>query len=63
MAGSKELIYKHSVVDGIVFPPHVDQQRMDEVKDLQLRPEDLFIVTYPQVRHHVDTADRQAYCK
>ena len=48
MAGSKELIYKHSVVDGIVFPPHVDQQRMDELKNLQLRPEDLFIVTYPK---------------
>ena len=48
MAGSTELIYKHSVVNGIVFPIDIGQQRMDELKDFQLRADDLFIVTYPK---------------
>ena len=48
MAGSEDFIYEHFVVDGIVFPPHINQQRMDELKDFKLRPQDLFIVTYPK---------------
>ena len=48
MAGSEELMFRHSVVNGIVFPPFIDQQRMDELKDFHLRPDDLFVVTYPK---------------
>ena len=48
MAGIEELMYRHSVVNGIVFPPYIDQQRMDELKDFHLRPDDLFIITYPK---------------
>lgn len=46
---SAELPFKHNIVHGVVFPPGtITQQRMDEMKDLPLRPDDLLIVTYPK---------------
>ena len=45
---SIQLPFKHSVANEIVFPSFIDQQVMDRLKDLHLRPDDLFIVTYPK---------------
>lgn len=43
---SVDLPFKHSVVDGLVVPAFMTQKRLDELRDFQLRPEDVFIVTY-----------------
>ena len=36
----------YNVISGIVFPPFITQQRMDEVKNLPLRADDVFVVGY-----------------
>ena len=36
------------MVNGIPFQPSINQLRMDELKDFVLRPDDLFIVTFPK---------------
>ena len=36
------------LVDGILVPPFVTQQRADELKTFKLRPDDVFVVTYPK---------------
>ena len=43
-----ELPFKHNIVNGMPFPPMIDQQRMDELKDFGLRGGDLFIATFPK---------------
>ena len=43
-----ELPFKHSIVNGLPFPPFLDQKRMGEMKDFGLRQGDLFIATYPK---------------
>ena len=40
--------YKVNLVDGIPFPPFVDQRRIDELREFKLYPDDLFVVTYPK---------------
>ena len=46
--GAMAYKYKTNIVDGIPFPPFITQERMDELKDFSLRPDDLFIVTFPK---------------
>ena len=49
MASEKsELPFKHCIVNGVLFPPFIDQKRMDEMKDFRLRQGDLFVATYPK---------------
>ncbi len=43
-----EYTYKTNLVHGIPFPPFIDQQRMDDLKSIPLRSDDLFVVTYPK---------------
>ena len=38
--------YTHNMVHGLIFPPFISQKRVDDLKSLQLRPDDVFIVTY-----------------
>ena len=48
MASPADYVYRHSVVNGITFPPTITQGRIDELKNFPLRLDDLFIVTYPK---------------
>ena len=36
----------HNLVDGMMVPPFITQQRVDELKTFKLRPDDVFITTY-----------------
>ncbi len=47
-AGSLPFSYNHNVVHGVVFPPSITQQRMDDLATFKLRCGDVFIVTYPK---------------
>ena len=38
----------HNIINGVVFPPMVTQQRMDELKDFALRPDDVMISCLPK---------------
>ena len=38
--------YSHNIVNGMIFPPFISQKRVDDLKSLQLRPDDVFIVTH-----------------
>ena len=40
--------FTHNLVDGIMVPPDITQQRVDELKTLKLRQDDVFVVTYPK---------------
>ena len=40
--------FDHNLVDGIMVPSFITQQRVDELKTLKLRPDDVFVVTYPK---------------
>ena len=40
--------YILNVINGVPFPPFITQERMDALRDFLLRPDDLFIVTYPK---------------
>jgi hypothetical protein len=35
-------------INGIYFPPFVTQERLDELADFPLQPDDVFIVTFPK---------------
>ena len=35
-------------VDGFPFPPFIGQQRMDELREWCVLPDDVYIVTYPK---------------
>lgn len=37
---------KHSLVDGLMYPPYIDQKTVEELRDFALKDDDLFIVTY-----------------
>lgn len=37
-----------NVIDGIVLPPFVDQQGMDALAAFRLRPDDIFVASYPK---------------
>jgi len=41
-----DLPFAHNMVDGVIFPPFISQERVDELKTFRLRPDDLFITTY-----------------
>lgn len=43
-----EVEIPHNVVNGIVFPTFITQERLDELRDFPLRPDDLFIPPYPK---------------
>jgi len=43
-----EVEIPHNVVNGIVFPSFITQQRLDELRDFPLKPDDLFIPPYPK---------------
>ncbi len=47
-AGSLPFSFSHNVVNGVVFPPFITQQRMDDLATFKLRRNDVFIVTYPK---------------
>jgi len=38
----------HNLVDGMMVPLFVTQQRVDELKTWKLRPDDVFVATYPK---------------
>lgn len=40
--------FSHNVVNGIVFSSFVRQQRIDELKVFKLRPDDVFVASYPK---------------
>ena len=40
--------FPHNLVDGVMVPPFITQQRVDELKTLKLRPDDVFVVSYPK---------------
>jgi len=44
--------FDHNLVDGIMVPSFITQQRVDELKTLKLRPDDVFVVTYPKSGIH-----------
>ncbi len=47
-ASSLPFSYNHNVVNGVVFPTSISQQRMDDLATFKLRCGDVFIVTYPK---------------
>ena len=38
--------FNHNLVDGMMVPIFITQQRTDELKTFKLRPDDVFVVTY-----------------
>lgn len=40
--------FNHNLVDGMMVPMFITQQRTDELKTFKLRPDDVFVVTYPK---------------
>ena len=40
--------FSHNLVNGIVFSSFVSQQRVDELKVFKLRPDDVFVASYPK---------------
>ena len=40
--------YNHNLVDGMMVPSFITQQRVDELKTFKLHPDDVFVVTYPK---------------
>ena len=47
MANSKLHDYMH-VLNGLVVPKFIKQEVLDKLKDLSLRDDDVWIVTYPK---------------
>lgn len=45
---SVKLPFKFNIANGVPVPPNIDQQRLDKLKDFPLRPDDIFIVTFPK---------------
>ena len=43
-----DLPYTHNIVHGVISPPFISQKRVDDLKTFQLRPDDVFIDTYPK---------------
>ena len=43
-----ELVYKLNYVCGLPFNPSIPENRLDELATFPLRPNDLFIVTFPK---------------
>ena len=43
---ARALPFTHNVVDGIIFHPFTSQKRVDELKILRLKSDDVFIATY-----------------
>ena len=40
--------FAHNMVNGMVFPDFITQQRMDYLKTFNLRPDDVFVASYPK---------------
>ena len=40
--------FSHNIVNGIVVSSFVSQQRIDELKVFKLRPDDVFVASYPK---------------
>ena len=38
--------YPHNIVNGIIFPSFISQKRVDDLKSLQLRSDDVYVATY-----------------
>ena len=36
------------MVNGVLVPPFITQERLDKLKDFSLRPDDIWVVTYPK---------------
>ena len=43
-----DLPYAHNIVHGVISPTFISQKRVDDLKTFQLRPDDVFIDTYPK---------------
>ena len=43
-----DLPFAYNMISGIIFPPFISQKRVDELQTLQLRPDDVFVVSYPK---------------
>lgn len=42
------LPFRHSVVDGWIYPPFINEKTIETSKQFKLRPEDVFIATFPK---------------
>ena len=40
--------FAHNMVNGMVFPDFITQQRMDYLKTFNLCPDDVFVASYPK---------------
>ena len=49
--------YPHNMVNGMIFPPFISQKRVDDLKSLQLRPDDVFIVTHTKSGIYLTTVN------
>ena len=38
--------YAHNMVNGVIFPFFISQKRVDDLKTVQLRSDDVFVATY-----------------
>ena len=43
-----DLPFAHNIVNGMVFPKVITQQCMDYLKAFNLRPDDVFVASYPK---------------
>ena len=48
-----DLPFAYNMVSGTLFPPFISQKRVDELQTLQLRPDDVFVVSYPKSGNYV----------
>jgi len=42
------LPFKHSVVDGWIYPPFIKEETIEKTKSFELRESDVFVATYPK---------------
>lgn len=48
LSARDDLPFAYNMVSGIIFPPFISQKRVDDLQTLQLRPDDVFVVSYPK---------------
>ena len=51
-AGQSLFISTQQYIDGILYPQFVHKDHLEKLKSFRLRPDDVFIVTYPKSGTH-----------